>query len=211
MDDSMVRKWHDHVQPLINAKYKPWSRGANERRVRADVHWNWWRIRNYAALHNFATRWRGNKSGKAAACCLKLVGEDAGHAPIGMLTVVPRFNCTVDSVARDRGFIWYLSDAPEEHYHRLGIEPASGVAKALIDTALRARLDLGLDGATLLCADRRGGSKLRKFYEHGCGMTPVSGRSTKISPLRFSRSGDYFTMDDAAARSFCRRYDANRI
>lgn len=94
----MVRKWHDHVQPLINAKYKPWPRGINEKRVRADVRW-----------------------------------------------------------------------------------------------------------------DRRGGGKLRKFYEHGCGMTPVSGRSARISLLRSSRSGDYFKMDDAAARSFCRRYDANRI
>jgi hypothetical protein len=211
MDDTMVRRWHEHVQPLIDAQYRPWSPGSDERWVRADVHWNWWKIRAYAGCHNFAARWPGNQSGKAVACCLTLAGEEADWVPVGMLTVVPRFRCTVDGANRDRSFVWYLSDAPEEHYRKLRIEPMQGVARALIDTALQARIDLGFDAAALLHAAPEGGGKLQKFYEKACGMTRVVGGSERISALRAMRPGEYFKMDGRAAQAFCSRHDIYRI
>jgi hypothetical protein len=210
MDESMLGTWCSRVQPRIDAQYGTWPGESDSRLIRADVHWNWRSILRYAQLHNFATRWPGNRSGKAIALCLALAGDGVERMPIGMLTVVPEFSCSVAGVPEHRSFVWFLSDAPAEWYLDLRIQPARGVAKVLIDTALQTRIDLGLDAACLLHADPSGGEKLLGFYEQGCGMVRVDG-SHRVSALRPMRPGEYFQMDDVRARSFCSKLDSNRI
>jgi hypothetical protein len=211
MDESLVDTWHSTVQPRIDAQYGTWPEERDPRFIRADVHWNWRHNLRLAQLHNFATRVPGNRSGKSVAWSLVLTDAGAKRFPIGMLTVVPDFNCTVEGVSGSRSFVWYLSDAPAECYHDLGIRPARGVAKVLIDTALQTRLEMGLDGASLLHADPRGGEKLLKFYETGCGMLRVDDTGERISIFRPMRPGEYFRMEDAEARLFCSKLDSNRI
>jgi hypothetical protein len=132
------------------------------------------------------------------------------HVPIGLLTMVPEFVCTVQQHSRPRGFVWYLSDAPREHYAQLQVERARGVAPALLDIAIQTRIDLGVDRCTILHADPNGGPDLSAFYRR-CKMNQLP-RGQGISPLRpgWRNDGRYFQMDDPTAMQFCAGFDLSR-
>lgn len=220
LDDVMVRiapmtmghvnLWHTHVQPLVDANYSHWATGVDVRSVRADVGWDWSKIFGLALAHNSARFIPGNHSSRAAALVIALLTEADEEVPIGMLTVVPKFCCTVKGDQRDRTFAWFLSDAPAEFYDAIGSGPVAAVAKALLDTAIQSGLGSRQDGTLLLHADPAGGPKLEEFYVDKCKMERLKADAPAISLLRRRHSDQYYHFDAAQAAVFAQQFDARR-
>lgn len=223
-----VDYWHAVVQPQIDAHYQwaptPVTKGLRARSrsraktfqtkpIRADVKWNWRRIMIYAKLFGFSAPPTPSPLGIAYGWCLALDFQNGAlpHVPIGLLTLVPEFECTVQHQNRPRGFVWYLSDAPAEHYAQLQVDRVIGVAATLLDMSIQTRTDLGLDRCTILHADPHGGDGLLNFYTGKCNMIQLP-RGQGISPMRprWRNDGRYFSMDNATALAFCARFDSNR-
>ena len=205
-----VNVWHTLVQPIINLNYQHWSPDVPSDDARADVGWDWGFNYSLMLLHNTCTYIPGNKSGPARALTLVVSTETGEEIPVGMLTVVPKFQCDVGGAARERTFAWYLSDAPKSFYTDvLGVDPLKGVAKALLDCAIQSGLDAAADGATLLHADPNGGTKLKEFYSR-CAMQQVQLTNGPISMLRRTHVDQYFFMDSAAAKNYCSNLDVYR-
>lgn len=201
-----LKLWETHVQPLIDRHYCHHGKDSPSKRgIRADAGWNWRSIYLYAAVHS-----RVHKP--ALAMCLVVKQAGAPEFPIGMLTVVPQLPCTAFGVMRDRGFAWYLADAPAEVYREvLKVPGIKGVAMVLLDCSLQATLDASGDGTHLLHADPKGGPKLTDFYIERCGMTrlPTSnGPVTNV--LRRENPSEYFHFNDDQAQAFCGKYEARR-
>lgn len=207
LDMAHVMFWHRHVQPIINTRYVA-APGDGVKTIRADVQWNWWQIAALAVSYNAAIRVPRGRLAIAAGWCMSLELGDV-NMPIGMLTAAPAFMCNVRGIKRDRAFVWYLADAPSELFERFGLPAVHGVASALIDTAIQARLDLELDAETLLHAAPTGGRRLQDYYARR--MTRLDDMPQRISLLRPAREAQYFWMDDKAGRSFCQRYDRRRM
>jgi hypothetical protein len=211
MTRSLIAIWRKHVQVWIDNHYIHWKKGADERDVRADVGWNWFRNYTLAAMHNVATKVPGSKSDVAWAWCIVVSDTSAKQFPIGMLTVVPKFYSNVANDNRQRTFAWYLSDAPSEIYDKvLKVDPVRGVATALLDTAIQSGLDLGADGTLLLHADPAAGPKLVRFYTGRCEMKPLSASNPAVSIIRRWNPEEYFVMDAGKAATFCAKYDLRR-
>ncbi|VWD46854.1 hypothetical protein BCO18175_07309 [Burkholderia contaminans] len=203
--------WHDHVQPIIQNHYVKWKEGtggAPTTGVRADVDWNWHYYFWLAKWWN-AVRPTARRDQRAVAWCLVVLGDDGKQLPIGMLTAVPAYASPYRGDESELGFVWYLSDAPTEHYLQRGIPRVSGVASSLLDTAIQSRLDLVKDAATFLHADPGGGKKLLEFYEDKCGMDPVQ-EDKRISLVRSVTAGQYFAMTHAKALTFAAKFDPLR-
>ncbi|MHC8402007.1 hypothetical protein ACYZTX_21755 [Pseudomonas sp. MDT1-17] len=209
MTIALAKQWHEKVQPLVNSNYS--HDGATNRKVRADVGWRWPTYLKLVAIHNYLTKMPGNCSEKGKAMCV-VVSKGEQKFPIGMLSIVPKLNCNVEGVERQRAFTWYLSDAPSEAYEQFLEQPAvRGVAKALIDCTIQAALDEGNDGEMLLHADPKGGRKLIDFYEAGCKMRRLSPNNGCVTVVwRRSRPDEYFHFNGADAQAFSSRYDARR-
>lgn len=205
-----VSVWHSVVQPIINANYQHDAVGVDERNVRADAGWDW--TFNYALtlLHNSARILPRNVSGPARALTVTITSAAGVEIPVGLLTVVPSFQCNVGNVAGKRAFAWYLADAPKEFYTRLGISAIKGVARTLVDSAVQSGFDVGGAGNTLLHADPKGGKKLHDFYLIGCGMTQVHVHNGAISVLRRNNPNQYYHMDAPTALKFTSRFDPRR-
>ncbi|RDU97624.1 hypothetical protein DWV00_17250 [Trinickia dinghuensis] len=204
--------WHDHVQPIIQNHYVKWEDGANGPvpgiGIRADVGWNWhfyfWLAKRWNTVRPVARRDR-----RAVAWCLVVLGEDGKQLPIGMLTAVPAYASPYVDDDSELGFVWYLSDAPTEHYLQRGMPRVSGVASALLDITIQSRLDFVSDAAIFLHADPAGGTKLLEFYEDKCGMSRIW-HDKRISSVRSVKAGEYFAMTDAKARTFASKFDPQR-
>ncbi|WP_322070605.1 hypothetical protein [Paraburkholderia bannensis] len=213
-----VHYWNRHVQPLIKAQYDEWPASVpldclrhtdvDVGAIRADVHWDWERIFLLAKCHNFL-RPLADVRERAHAWCLELAGADGG-VPVGLLTAVPVYASPILGDGSKLGFVWYLADAPTEFYVTMRLDPVAGVARALIDTAIQMRLDLGVDASVFLHADPKGGRKLIEFYGGRCGMKRVDKPKRYISPFRRGMPGEYFYLDDEAGRAFCAAHDARR-
>ena len=206
MSRVLVKLWAKFVQPLVDLNYQHTGTGIPDQKIRADVGWNWQHNHDWAAAH-------GMFLGPTRAMCVVIKQVGAPEFPIGMLTMVPRLNCNAFGVVRERGFSWYLSDAPFEVYQQvLKIPPVRGVASALLDCSIQSTLDIAGDGTHLLHADPRGGDKLIRFYRDTCRMVqlpPTNGSVTKV----FRRQDDpeeYFHFDDAQARTYSAKYDPRR-
>jgi hypothetical protein len=213
LEPADIAFWHTNVQPLIDTWYGERLPSVDEEPAqpeekRADVGWNWWTIAGLAIFHNVATSLPQNRSGQAFGWCLRLVVAEH-RVPIGMMSAVPSFHCIANGAARDRGFVWYLSAAPDELYRKFNIPTVGGVGTALLDTAIQSRLRVASDAETLLHADPAGGEELHGFYIK-CGMTCVEEMTTRVSLLRPAKASQYFLMDDGAARAFCAKYDLRR-
>jgi hypothetical protein len=205
-----VNAWNTLVQPLIDNTYMHSSPHVEERRVRADVGWDWSLNYAMALIHNAARLLPANMSGPARAFTV-VVGPDNEEIPIGMLTVVPEFYCRIGGTAAKRAFVWYLADAPREFYTRvLHVAPVKGVASVLIDSAIQSGLDAGGSGATLLHADPKGGAKLQDFYMEKCGMQRVHMQEHAISALRRTNINQYFYLDTSAAKQYSARLNHRR-
>ena len=209
MTERLAHIWHHSVQPRINANYRHAAKGVDDRTVRADVGWNWVRWRYLAGLHNLTSQVGGH--GPALAMSIVVDTGTTGEFPIGMLTTVPQLNCTVLKERRDRGFGWFLADAPREVYEQLKTPAAKMVALALLDCGIQAALDLGQDGTFLLHAAPEGGDKLVRFYEHKVGMQRLPQDEPAITRVfRRWNSNEYFQFDDVRAKAFCNQFYACR-
>jgi hypothetical protein len=206
-----VNIWHTLVQPLIDSLFEHWHAGVSAQNARADVGWDWARNYGLTLLHNTACYIPGNQSGLARALALTVNTTDGDEIPVGMLTVVPEFNCNIENVVATRTFAWYLADAPRAFYSTvLGVDPVKGVALALLDCAIQSGFDAGSNGATLLHADPNGGHKLTEFYENRCGMRKLNLGNGSLSLLRRNHAEQYYAMDAAAAVRFCQNFNVRR-
>lgn len=206
-----VSFWHTEVQSLIDAHYRHWRSDLPMRDVRADVGWDWTKIYGLHLLHNTACYIPGNKSGPALAMALVVITEDDEEIPIGLITVVPEFECTLDHVSGKRTFAWYLADAPVSFYRNvLNTDPVVSVAAALIDTAIQSGIEAGMDGSLLLHADPNGGQRLANFYLQRCKMKQLSLDSGPLSIFRRKNLDQYFYMSAAVAAAFSDDFDCRR-
>lgn len=202
-----AKTWHRDIQPLVDRNYRHFGEIPNQTlaETRADKGWNWPRYLRWAQLYSYASM----PSAFGMGWCVTLTGL-ADVPPLGMLTMAPNYHSTLNGVARDRSFAWYLSTAPGEFYQRLGIDDALGIAKVLLDTAIQTRKDVFNDYSLFLHADPKGGPALQQYYLKQ-GMTMVPGAaSDRVSPLRRFKPQEYFEMDAPAARQFCAQLDAQR-
>jgi len=203
--------WHTEVQSLIDKHYQHWQSNVPPQDVRADVGWDWTKILGLHAIHNFAIYIPGNHSGPALALALVVLTQSGEELPIGMLTVVPQFHCSVGNVVGSRTFAWYLADAPISFYRDvLKVEPIVSVAAALIDTAIQSGLDAGMNGSLLLHADPNGGQRLANYYLQRCKMQQLPLNSPPVSPFRRKQVSQYFYMDAARAAAFSADFDCRR-
>lgn len=199
--------WHRHVQPLINDQYVKARENVTQDTfagVRADVGWRW--PLNYALAGCFNRLRRGTE--RAVAWCIVAEAQE-GLVPVGMITAVPAYASPYPDDEAKLGFVWYLSNAPTEHYSKVGLPPLLGVAYTLLDIAIQTRLDVGADGSIFLHADPAGGDKLIEFYEDKCRMTRLR-HSKRISLVREVTPGEYFAMGNDQALAFCARFNEYR-
>jgi len=202
--------WHAHVQPIVDELYTSANSLQPAADVRADIGWDWSKYFALMALHNSTTLFPTNGSGIAQGFALVVEGEEGVDVPIGLLTMVPRFDTTVRGFRRERTFAWYLSDAPSEFYQILGLEPLKLVAKALLDTSLQAGRMCAMDGEFLLHADPAGGKKLLNFYENSCKMTAIAPSRARISFFRPGKVGGYFLFTASQSANFSAQFDPYR-
>jgi hypothetical protein len=211
---SHVALWQRHVQPLIKRHYRRDDKrsidsNGIERRVRADADWNWWRILALLRLHNAATILPLNQSGKGFGWAI--VPEQSNTSvPIGLVTVVPLFRCSINGVEAHRAFAWYMSDAPEEYFKKFAQPLVEDIAVTLLDTAIQTRADLEEDRSMVLRAAPSGGPRLAKFYEDKCGMRRIANMTTRFSWMRAPIENEYFEFSHEKATQFCRNFDSRR-
>lgn len=206
MTRRLVGLWAKYVQPLVDLSYQHDGAGVSARKIRADVGWSWRRNYFVAALQGIALS-------PAQAMCLVVKQVGAPEFPIGMLTMVPSLSCNAFGVVRERGFGWYLSDAPAEAYRQvLKIPAIKGVAAALIDCSIQATVDAAGDATHLLHADPNGGAKLIEFYRDRCFMVQLPSTNGPITPVfrRLDKPEEYFHFDDAQAKGYSANYDPRR-
>lgn len=204
MSLDLALRWDRRVQPLINGHYAHATDHSDPKATRADVGWNWERLLDWAAVHNFGRLPGGH--GPALAMSI-VVTSHTDQFPIGMLTTVPQYRCSVAGASRQRAFAWFLADAPTEAYVWLGIPAVKNVALALLDCGIQASLDLGSDGALLLHAAPQGGTKLHRFYTRA-GMARLPEGAPPITPFfRRGKSEQYYHFDATGSKRFCQTFD----
>jgi len=179
-----------------------------EARHRADVKWSW-RFNYY--LHSFYSIWcrKYRQGGESKAVCM-VVQKGGRHIPIGMLTLVPDFNCNILGKTKDRAYTWYLSDAPREFYSQaLGLKKISHIAHALVDYTVQAGIEANQETTLVLRADAGGGERLRDFYVK-IGLSPLPDDHPAISPARSWFHGGYFKLFPDKTKEFCCALDVYR-
>lgn len=212
MTQELVEKWHDYVQPLIDANYEHWSSNVLPASVRADKLWNWHYNFSLLALHNTFCTYGSPKHGEGLAMCIVYRSiDETEEFPIGMLTAVPKLDTRAFGQRRLRAFTWYLSDAPDQVFNQiLGIPPIQGIAKALLDCTIQAALDEQEDGNLLLKADPHGGAKLESFYTR-CGMRQLPNNAPAVTRFfRRSATHKYFNFLAPESHAFCANFNAQR-
>ncbi|MBY4870750.1 hypothetical protein K6W76_30355 [Burkholderia anthina] len=205
--------WHENVQPKIDGQYIKANElefGADPRtEIRADVGWNW-SIYFWLAKRWNTVRPHAGPEQRAVAWCLVALDGQGMQLPIGMLTAVPAYASPFPNDNAELGFVWYLSDAPMEHYVHRKMPRVSSVAQALLDIAIQTRLELINSAAIFLHADPAGGTKLLKFYKDKCGMVCLQ-EDKRISLVRSVRAGQYFALTHAQGEAFAGKFDPLRI
>lgn len=217
MTRRLLNIWHDQIQPLIDQNYSTHPCDPDER-IRADVGWNWKTFSYHALAHDAA--FVANKNRSTIKLCVVAVPEDPNHTPeeyfpIGMLILVPKFECNTPTRA-DRAFTWYMSNAPREAYdhylkdaHGKGVR-IEGVAKMLLDCVVQAAIDIQADGTMLLRAATEGGKHLKRFYGD-CRLRSLGYNNGPISFVRRKNPEEYFLLNKTNANIMARHGDPLRV
>ncbi len=177
-------------------------------RHRADVRWSW-RFNYY--LHSLYSYWcrKYRQGGESKAVCM-VVQKGGRLIPIGMLTLVPDFTCSILGITKDRAYTWYLSDAPREFYSQaLGLKKISHIAHALVDYTVQAGIEANQETTLVLRADADGGEHLKDFYVR-IGLSPLPEDHPAISPGRGWLRGGYFKLIPGKTKEFCFALDVYR-
>lgn len=211
MTIDLAIRWHARVQPLVDRNYTTASQSSSGQRTRADVGWDWRFIFTLSKLYSLGSLAQP-RSGPAVALAMVVDTGATGLFPIGMLTTVPRLFTNALGSQRDRGFGWFLADAPSEAYAGiLKCPKVREVAAALLDCGVQATKDEGHDGRFLLHADPRGGDRLKDFYRVACRMTQLPINGPAVTPVfRRGPTDEYFHFDATQAGTFCQRFDPRR-
>jgi len=211
MTIELAIRWHVRIQPLVNRHYSAASVSSTAQRSRADVGWDWRLIFALSKLYSVGSLAQP-RSGPAMALAMVVDTGATGLFPIGMLTTVPRLFTNALGSQRDRGFGWYLADAPSEAYTSiLKCPKVREVAAALLDCGVQATKDQGYDGTFLLHADPKGGNRLKDFYRVACRMTQLPANGPAVTPVfRRGPTDEYFHFDASQAGAFCQRFDPRR-
>lgn len=211
MTIDLALRWHRIVQPLINRHYTTASASATGQRTRADVGWDWRLIFSLSKIYA-AGSFAQPRSGPSVALAMVVDTGATGWFPIGMLTMVPRLHTNALGLQRDRGFGWFLADAPSEAYVGvLKCPKVREVASALLDCGIQASKDSGQDGSFLLHADPSGGDRLKDFYRVNCRMTQLPPNGPPVTLVfRRGKTDEYFHFDASQAAAFCQRFDPRR-
>lgn len=211
MTIGLAIRWHTRVQPLVDGNYGAASSASPGQRTRADVRWDWRQILGLSKLYSAAALALPG-SGPAIALAMVVDTGPTGWFPIGMLTTVPRLFTNALGLQRDRGFAWYLADAPYEAYTDILKCPrVRDVAAALLDCGIQACKDQGYDGAFLLHASPTGGERLKDFYRVRCRMTQLPPNEPPITTVfRRGPTEEYFHFDAIQAGAFCQQFDPRR-
>lgn len=205
MSHELAACWDRQVQPLIDGNYAHATPESDPKATRADVGWKWGRLLDLVAWHNFGRHVGGHSP--AVAMSIVVRSEAGTPFPIGMLTAVPQYRCSVVGARKDRAFAWFLADAPMEAYEWLDIPAVKNVALALLDCGVQASLDVGADGSLLLRSAPHGGAKLHRFYTRA-GMERLTDGAPPITPFfRRWHSEQYFHFDEVKSRAFCQTFD----
>jgi hypothetical protein len=189
------------TQPALAAK-KP------KIRFRADVKWSW---KRYYWMHLTYSLWcnLSRKNAPSRAVCM-VVHKNGRPIPIGMLTLVPDFTCTILDRTKPRAYTWYLSDAPREFYsHVLQLEKIQFIARALVDYTVQSGIEANQEATLVLRADAGGGKRLKEFYEE-LGLAPLPDDHPAISPGRVLANGGYFKLMPEQTTEFSSYMDVYR-
>lgn len=206
LTSELANRWHSQVQPIIDRNYQHWTDGCEERLVRADVGWNWPRIKSLKFLHDIGHSVSPTTFTKGLCVTVEFQGKDF---PIGMLTLVPKYKCNVERWGF-KGYMWYLSSAPQQIFIDIFRDDIiEGVAKSLIDCAIRASYDEDGDGALLLHADPNGGVVLRKYYLKN-NFKQVPEANGRITNFRWRNRTQYYHLTPQEARLLVTIHDGWR-
>lgn len=203
--------WHKNVQPLVKQHYRSSEEQRPEhldREVRADFSWNWNGLLWLTTAHNLSHP--SSRKYPALGMTLLAVDKIGQRIPVGMLTVVPSYLCNTERWTR-KGYVWFLSGAPDELYKSFLGRPLSGVGKALIDSAVVMAMNAKGDGSILLHASPRGGDDLVGYYQKQLGFQKLSPRATILSPCRWKNRTEFMHLPADLAKELLRSNKVYRI
>lgn len=217
-----VQDWDKSVQPTINKYYKKASHIETEIstgiRIRADVGWSWrkqYAVTKLLSLVDALNEEPHNrKAFLAEGLMVEIATDRENHVPFAPMIVAPRFRCHLQDCVDGksdgvRGFIWYLTKAPDEYLQEKEINVRPGnVIQGLIYAACEtiSKYDnnekdklLPYDRSILLHADKHGGVSLREAYEK-LGLVACKQQSAKISTFRSgNEANEYFVLSQEKA------------
>ncbi|ODT85754.1 MAG: hypothetical protein ABS69_00570 [Nitrosomonadales bacterium SCN 54-20] len=94
-------------------------------------------------------------------------------------------------------FIWFISSAPKGALANLGVKTTPSLGRILIDNALVASMNMGLEGRIGLHCAKAGGDRLQKFYLNHCKLNHLP-KGTPTS-LGHASDGRFFYTDENRA------------
>ncbi|WP_143142495.1 hypothetical protein [Nitrosovibrio sp. Nv17] len=172
--------WDTKIQPSILSEPE-----------RADRYWSWSLFRSIFPLALYARRRQRcialttlakNESGKAVPAAMSLFIEKYPHLP---------------SSRQEAVFIWFISSAPKGVLANLGVKTTPSLGRILIDNALVASMNMGLEGRIGLHCAKTGGDRLQKFYLNHCKLNHLP-KGTPTS-LGYASDGRFFYTDENLA------------
>ncbi len=170
--------------------------------ARADKYWSWALLRSVFPIAQYAKRRRRcialtplirNQSGQAVPAAMSLFIERYPHLPVNEQEAV---------------FVWFISSAPRTALAKLGVQTAPSLGRILIDTALVASMNMGLEGRIGLHCARAGGDRLQDFYLNHCKLSHLC-KGTIMSVGRAS-DGRFFYTDESLADSLVQELNPYR-
>jgi hypothetical protein len=182
--------WDMRIQPLIFSGP-----------ARADKHWSWSLLRSIFPIAQHAKRRRcialttlvRNQSGQAVPAAMSLFIERYPHLP---------------SSGKEAVFVWFISSAPKVALANLGVQTAPSLGRILIDNALVASVNMGLDGRIGLHSARAGGPRLQNFYLNHCKLNHLP--EGAVMPARGASDGRFLYTDENLAESLVQELNLYR-
>lgn len=183
--------WDLRIQPLILSGP-----------VRADRYWSWALLRSVFPIAQYAKRRRRclalttlirNQSGQAVPAAMSLFIEGYPYLP---------------ATGQESVFVWFISSAPETALAHLGVQMIPSLGRILIDTALVASINMGLEGRIGLHCTAAGGDRLRNFYLNHCKLNNLPQDATM--PIGRANDGRFFYADEILADSLVQELNPYR-
>jgi hypothetical protein len=169
--------WDLNVQPFIRKSHQ----------IRADRWWSWVVLRQLFPLQQYLKGYR------CRTYTIVTPNQDDDAVPAAMLLLIDRYP-HVDPAEQgaDSTFMWFLSTAPDEAMHAMGVARPPSLGLAVVDTALVHSSADGCDGRAWLHAATSGGDRLIDFYELSAGMIRLNPEAAMPAKVRRPNDGRFF-------------------